>query len=70
ISAFLLISFSSFAAVENNKSNVEKAGKRITKSVAGKRSAKLFAGTSKAYTKDGLVKRKGRSNKSCPAFEF
>jgi hypothetical protein len=70
ISAFLLISFSSFAATETNKSNVEKAGKKINKSVTGKRSASFFGGTSKTYTKSGLVKRKGISRKSCPAFEF
>lgn len=70
ISAFLLVSFSGFAATEASKSNTEKASRKSNKSVTGKRSAELFAGKSKTYTRGGLVKRRGISRKSCPAFEF
>jgi hypothetical protein len=64
VSAFLLISFSSFADADVKS---ERVGKSNSKSVVGKKSSESFSSKSSVYTRDGLVKRKG-SKKSCPAF--
>jgi hypothetical protein len=67
VSAFLLISFSSFADTDLKSVNTEKIGKSKNQSVAGKKSSEYVSAKSSVYTRDGLVKRKG-SKKSCPAF--
>jgi hypothetical protein len=64
-----MISFSGYAAAEANTAKTEKTGKKKSQSV-GKRSADFFAGKSAVYNKSGLVKRKSKSRKSCPAFEL
>lgn len=69
ISAFLLISFSSYAETGVASVKTEKVSKKKNQAVTGKKSAEYSFVKSSSYTKDGLVKRKG-SKKSCPAFEL
>lgn len=66
ISAFLLVSFSSFA---DSGVKTEKSGKSKNQLAIGKKSSESFSFKSSVYNKSGLVKRKG-SKKSCPAFEL
>jgi uncharacterized protein YxeA len=69
ISAFLLISFSSYADADAKAVKSEKADKKKSESVSEKKSAEYFSFKSSSYDKNGRVKRKG-SKKSCPAFEL
>ena len=69
ISAFLLVSFSSFADADVKSVKTEKSGKSKNQSAIGKKASESFSFKSSVYNKSGLVKRKG-SKKSCPAFEL